>query len=81
MWDANFGLLDFGQLEIRRAVSPLDYVDLFEIAYASNKVVCSAVFVRFLEKGDFHFCKLVFAGTKNVHDLKSFYPQNYYFSY
>ena len=71
LWDANFGLLEIGQVEFGRAVSPADYVDLFEIAYASNKVVCSAVFVRFLEKGDSHFCKLVFARTKIVHDLST----------
>ncbi len=74
IWAANFDLIDeIGKLEFQRAVVPPDAsnldVELLEIADASDKLVCSAVYARFLKRDGSHSCQLIFARTKIVHDI------------
>ena len=74
IWAANFKLIDeIGNLEFQRAVVPPDAanldVELLETADASDKLVCSAVYARFLKRDGSHSCQLIFARTKIVHDI------------
>ena len=74
VWVANFGVIEeLRNLEFSRAVIPTDAASLdmetINIADASEHLVCSAVYVRFLRKDGSHSCQLIFARTKIVHDV------------
>ena len=74
IWAANFNLIEeIGNIEFRRAVVPPDAVNLdietIDMADASENLVCSAIYVRFLRKDGTYSCQLIFARTRIIHNM------------
>ena len=74
VWGANFDLIqEIGNIEFHRAVIPPDALNLdietLEMAAASEKLICSAVYARFERLGRGYSCQLIFARNKIVHDI------------
>ena len=72
-WAANFDVInELGNIEFKRAVVPIDAVDLnmetINVADAGENLVCAAVYVRFLRRDGTYSCQLIFARTKVIHD-------------
>ena len=62
IWAANFDVIkELGNIEFRRAVVPSDAVNLdvetIDIADASENLVCSAIYARFLRKDGTDSCQ------------------------
>ena len=73
IWAANFNVIEeIGNIEFRRAIVPEDAVNLeietLDLADASEKLVCSAIYARFLRKDGTYSCQLIFARTKIIQD-------------
>ena len=73
MWASNFDLInEIGNIEFHRAVVPVDAVSLeietIDTADASEQLVCSAIYGRFLRKDGTYSCQLLFARSKIIHD-------------
>ena len=74
VWAANFDLIqEIGNIEFHRAVIQPDALNLdietLEIAEASEKLICAAVYARFEHLGGGYSCQLIFARNKIVHDI------------
>ena len=74
LWIRNFNLIDeLKSLRFHRAVVPPDAVNLdietIETADAGERLVCAAIYARFLRKDGSYSCQLILARTKIVHDL------------
>ena len=60
---------EIGDLRFERVVVPKDAVNLdINTSVASNKIVCAAIYARFLRRNSTHFCQLVFSRSKVVPD-------------
>ena len=73
LWASNFDLIDeIGNIEFHRAVVPEDAVNLeietIDTADASEQLICSAIYGRFLRKDGTHSCQLLFSRSKIIHD-------------
>ena len=74
VWGANFDLIqEIGNIEFHIAVIPPDALDLdietLEIADASEKLICAAVYARFQCLDGAHSCQLIINRNKIVHDI------------
>ena len=74
VWGANFDLIqEIGNIEFHRAVIPPNALDVdiekLEIADASEKLICAAVYARFERLGGGSSCQLIFSRNKIVHDI------------
>ena len=73
LWRSNFDIIEeIGNIEFHRAVVPHDAVSLeletIDTADASEHLVCSAIYGRFLRKDGTYSCQLLFARSKVIHD-------------
>ena len=71
VWDSNFEMIqELKNIRYKRAVIPEDAVDLnmetIEFSDASEKMICIAIYVRFLRKSGEYSSQLLFARTKIV---------------
>ena len=77
LWLANFKTIqDLAEVKFERAVVPIDAVsldvDTIDLGDASDSLICSAIYVRFLRKTGEYSCQLIFARSKLVpQDIKS----------
>ena len=73
VWVSHFNMMqEIGNLRFQRAFVPEDAVDLdintIDAADASNKMVCGAIYARFLRRNGTYSCQLVFSRSKVVPD-------------
>ena len=73
VWVSHFEMMqEIGNLRFQRAVVPEDAVNLdintIDAADASNKMVCIAMYARFLRRDGTYSCQLVFSRSKVVPD-------------
>ena len=73
MWVLHFEMMqEIGNLRFQRAVVPEDAVNLdintIDAADANDKMVCVAIYARFLRRNGTYFCELVFSRSKVVPD-------------
>ena len=71
LWLANFQTIqDLSEVKFERAVVPVDAVSLdmetIDLGDASDSLVCSAIYARFLRKNGEYSCQLIFARSKLV---------------
>ena len=70
-WKDNFDLINkMGEIKFQRCIIPEDAVNMemetIEVGDASEKMACSAVYIRLKRKNGLFSCQLVFARTKIV---------------
>ena len=73
VWVSHFEMMqEIGNLRFQRAVVPEDAVNLdintIDAADANDKMVCVAIYARFLRRNGTYFCELVFSRSKVVPD-------------
>ena len=71
IWLANFqAIQDLSEVKFERAVVPVDAVSLnmetIDLGDASDSLICSAIYARFLRKSGEYSCQLIFARSKLV---------------
>ena len=71
VWTSNFEMMEeIGSVRFKRAVIPDDAIDTnietIDVADASAKLICAAIYVRFRTRSGDYSCQLVFARTKVV---------------
>ena len=71
IWDSNFEMIqELKNIRYKRAVIPIDAVtadmETIEFSDASQKMICVAIYVRFLRKSGEYSSQLLFSRTKIV---------------